>query len=239
MPVLFWIFGGGFELGWNTMYQGSAWVDESIKQKQPIIVVTVNYRVGGYGFLGGKELHEEGSTNLGLLDQRLALEWVSDNIEAFGGDPTKVTIWGESAGAISVFDHMAAYDGDNTYKGKPLFRAAMMNSGSAVPADPVDSQKPQFIFDTVINTAGCTKAKDKLDCLRKLSYHDFNTAVNSVPGLLGYDSVALSYVPRPDGRFLTKSPDELGFEGKVAQVPAIVVSGYSQPSNHRTYTNIV
>ena len=130
LPVLYWIFGGGFELGWNTMYQGSAWVDESIIQKQPIIVVTVNYRVGGYGFLAGKELHEEGSTNLGLLDQRLGLQWVSDNIEAFGGDPTKVTIWGESAGAISVFDQMAAYDGNNTYKGKPLFRGAMMNSGT-------------------------------------------------------------------------------------------------------------
>lgn len=129
LPVLFWIFGGGFELGWNSMYQGSIWVQESMQQKQPIIVVTVNYRVAGYGFLGGKELHDEGSTNLGLLDQRLALEWVSDNIGAFGGDPEKVTIWGESAGAISVFDQMAAYDGDNTYKGKPLFRGAIMNSG--------------------------------------------------------------------------------------------------------------
>ena len=95
-------------------------------------------------------------------------------------------------------------------------------SGSAVPADPVDSQKPQFIFDTVVKTANCGNAKNKLDCLRKLPYGDFNNAINSVPGLLGYDSVALSYVPRPDGRFLTKSPDELGFENKVAKVPAIV-----------------
>jgi carboxylesterase type B len=111
------------------MYPGNIWVDASQQQKQPIIVVTVNYRVGGHGFLGGKELHAEGSTNLGLLDQRLGLQWVSDNIDAFGGDPTKVTIWGESAGAISVFDQMAAYDGNNTYKGKPLFRGAIMNSG--------------------------------------------------------------------------------------------------------------
>jgi carboxylesterase type B len=112
------------------MYQGSTWVEESLNHGQPIVVVTVNYRVGGYGFLGGKELHAEGSTNLGLLDQRLGLEWVSDNIRAFGGDPTKVTIWGESAGSISVFNHMAAYDGNHTYKGKPLFRGAIMNSGA-------------------------------------------------------------------------------------------------------------
>jgi carboxylesterase type B len=129
LPVLFWIFGGGFELGWNFMYPGSIWVEESIKQGQPIIVVTSNNRVGGYGFMGGKELLADGSTNLGLLDQRLGLEWVADNIEAFGGDPDKVTIWGESAGSISVFSHMVAYDGNNTYKGKPLFRAAIMNSG--------------------------------------------------------------------------------------------------------------
>lgn len=111
------------------MYPGSIWVEESVKQGQPVIVVTSNYRVAGYGFLGGKDLLAEGSTNLGLRDQRLGLEWVSDNIEAFGGDPEKVTIWGESAGSISVFSHMVAYDGDHTYKGKPLFRGAMMNSG--------------------------------------------------------------------------------------------------------------
>lgn len=75
------------------MYPGSIWVEESIKRGQPIIVVTVNYRVGGYGFLGGKELLADGSTNLGMLDQRLGLQWVADNIGAFGGDPEKVTIW--------------------------------------------------------------------------------------------------------------------------------------------------
>lgn len=129
LPVLFWIFGGGFELGWNSMYNGITWVEASLSQNKPIVMVTVNYRVAGYGFLGGKELLEDGSTNLGLLDQRLALQWVADNIQAFGGDPSKVTIWGESAGAISVFDHMVAYDGNNTYKDKPLFRGGIMNSG--------------------------------------------------------------------------------------------------------------
>lgn len=147
LPVLFWIFGGGFEIGWNSMYDGSIWVAESVRIGQPIVVVTVNYRVGGFGFLAGREVLADGAANLGLLDQRLGLQWVADNIAAFGGDPDKVTIWGESAGAISVFDHMVLYDGDHTYKGKPLFRGAMMNSGSAVPADPVDSVKAQVIYD--------------------------------------------------------------------------------------------
>lgn len=101
LPVLFWIFGGGFVLGWNYMYDGVPWVQESINLGEPIILVTVNYRVGGFGFLPGKEVAADGSANLGLLDQRLGLQWVADNIAAFGGDPNKVTIWGESAGMKS------------------------------------------------------------------------------------------------------------------------------------------
>ena len=149
LPVLFWIFGGGFELGSTAMYDGTSLVAESVAQGKPIVFVAVNYRVGGFGFMPGKEVLADGSANLGLLDQRLGLQWVADNIAAFGGDPEKVTIWGESAGAISVLDQMMLYDGDNNYNGKPLFRAGIMNSGSIVPADPVDCPKGQAIYDRV------------------------------------------------------------------------------------------
>ena len=98
LPVLFWIFGGGFELGSTQSYDGTSFVQRSVAMGQEVIYVSVNYRVGGFGFLAGSELAKEGSTNLGLRDQRLGLEWVAENIAAFGGDPTKVTIWGESAG---------------------------------------------------------------------------------------------------------------------------------------------
>lgn len=131
------------------MYDGTSLVADSVAQGKPIIFVAVNYRVGGFGFLPGKEVLADGAANLGLLDQRLGLQWVADNIAAFGGDPEKVTIWGESAGSISVLDQMALYDGDNTYKGKPLFRGGIMNSGSVVPTDPVDGTKGQAIYDTV------------------------------------------------------------------------------------------
>jgi carboxylesterase type B len=149
LPVLFWIFGGGFELGSTSMYDGTSLVAESVAQGKPIVFVAVNYRLGGFGFLPGKEVLADGSANLGLLDQRLGLQWVADNIAAFGGDPGKVTIWGESAGAISVLDQMMLYDGDNNYNGKPLFRAAIMNSGSVAPTDPVDCPKGQAIYDRV------------------------------------------------------------------------------------------
>ncbi|PYI27810.1 acetylcholinesterase/Butyrylcholinesterase [Aspergillus indologenus CBS 114.80] len=222
LPVLVWIFGGGFELGSKSMYDGTSLVSSSVDLNLPVIFVAMNYRVGGFGFLPGKEIKEDGSSNLGLLDQRLALEWVADNIAAFGGDPDKVTIWGESAGAISVFDQMVLYDGDNTYKGKPLFRGGIMDSGSVVPADPVDGVKGQAIYNTVVSTAKCGSSNDTLACLRDLSYDEFLNAVNSVPGLLSYSSIALSYLPRPDGKVLTASPDVLGKAGKFAQVPFIV-----------------
>ncbi|PVI05202.1 alpha/beta-hydrolase [Periconia macrospinosa] len=222
LPVLFWIFGGGFELGSTQMYDGTSLVRESVENGKPIIFVAVNYRVGGFGFLPGKEILQDGSANLGLLDQRAGLQWVADNIAAFGGDPSKVTIWGESAGAISVFDQMALYDGDNTYKGQPLFRGAMMNSGSVVPAAPVDDNKGQIIYNAVVSKAGCSSASNTLACLRSVSYKTFLDAANSVPGILSYSTVSLSYLPRPDGKVLTASPDLLVASGKYAKVPFIV-----------------
>ncbi|KAF1967848.1 alpha/beta-hydrolase [Bimuria novae-zelandiae CBS 107.79] len=222
LPVLFWIFGGGFELGSTQMYDGSSLVTSSILEGKPIVFVAVNYRVGGFGFLAGKEILKDGSANLGLLDQRLGLKWVADNIAAFGGDPDKVTIWGESSGAISVADQMLLYDGDNTYKGKPLFRGGIMNSGSIVPADPVDGLKGQEIYDLVVSNAGCSSSPDTLACLRSKDYTTFLNAVNNVPGILSYNSVSLSYLPRPDGTALTASPDALVRAGKYTKVPFII-----------------
>lgn len=222
LPVLFWIFGGGFELGATAMYDGTSLVAESVAQGKPIVFVAVNYRVGGFGFMPGKEILADGSANLGILDQRLGLQWVADNIAAFGGDPDKVTIWGESAGAISVMDQMLLYDGDTSYKGKPLFRAGIMNSGSIVPAQPVDSSKAQAIYDTVVKEAGCSGSSDSLGCLRTTPYTKFLQACNTVPGILGYFTVNLSYLPRPDGKTITDSPEALVQAGKYAKVPFIV-----------------
>lgn len=74
------------------MYDGTSIVADSVAQGKPVIFVAVNYRVGGFGFLPGKEILADGSANLGLLDQRLGLQWVADNIAAFGGDPDKVGV---------------------------------------------------------------------------------------------------------------------------------------------------
>ncbi|KAK4641337.1 hypothetical protein QC761_502830 [Podospora bellae-mahoneyi] len=222
LPVLFWIYGGGFELGWSSMYDGGPLVSNAMAAGKPYVFVAVNYRVGAFGFMPGKEVLQDGSANLGHLDQRMGLEWVADNIAAFGGDPDKVTIWGESAGAISVWNQMSLYDGNINYKGKPLFRGAIMNSGSIVPADPVDCPKGQEIYDTVVARSGCGGAADTLNCLRNLPYETFLETANSVPAILSYSSVALSYLPRPDGVALTDSADRLVKAGKYAAVPMII-----------------
>lgn len=92
LPVLFWIFGGGFEFGASNTYDGSSLLTEGSLRKQPFIFVAVNHRTNGFGFMPGKEILAEGSANAGLLDQRIGLEWVADNIKPFRGDPSKVII---------------------------------------------------------------------------------------------------------------------------------------------------
>jgi para-nitrobenzyl esterase len=102
MPVMVWIHGGGLTLGWGHqgMYEGTSLAD------QDVVLVSINYRLGPFGFLAHPELNEESergiSGNYGFLDQLAALEWVQANIAAFGGDPENVTIFGESAGGTSV-----------------------------------------------------------------------------------------------------------------------------------------
>jgi len=90
LPVLFWIYGGGFELGGTQQYGGDKLIRRSVSLDKPVLFIECNYRVGGYGFLAGKELAAESATNLGLRDQRLCLQWTQENIAAFGGDPEKV-----------------------------------------------------------------------------------------------------------------------------------------------------
>jgi carboxylesterase type B len=114
LPVAAWIHGGGLFMGGaaNPRYNLSFIVNQSVALGTPIIGVSLNYRLSAFGFPTGKEALSEGVTNLGFRDQRLALRWINENIAAFGGDPDKVTIFGESSGAESVAAQIFAYNGE-------------------------------------------------------------------------------------------------------------------------------
>ncbi|KAJ6541381.1 Alpha/Beta hydrolase protein [Mycena capillaripes] len=104
VPVVVWIHGGGLTTGGSAdfRYNGSWIVQASITNGKPIVFVSINYRLASLGFLAGKALQDEGSLNLGVRDQRLALHWVQENIIKFGGDPKRVTIQGESVSPPST-----------------------------------------------------------------------------------------------------------------------------------------
>lgn len=228
IPVLFWIYGGAFEQGATSRFDYTHLVAKSIELGEPIIVVAVNYRLGTFGFLGGKELKAEGNTNLGLRDQRLALEWVQENIEEFGGDPEKVTIWGQSAGAVSIYSHLLINGGDNTSNrtGKPLFRAGILISGTSFPAEAVNSPTAQSLFDRIASAVGCAPApsasSSSLECLRQAPYEKLVDATNALPYLFSPQGFYLNFMPRPDDsdNFFTAS--ELGPTHGIADVPLIV-----------------
>ncbi|MBI2708319.1 MAG: carboxylesterase/lipase family protein [Actinobacteria bacterium] len=124
-PVMVWIHGGGFETGSGA----TPWYNGHSLARRGVVVVTLNYRLGALGFLhlGGPGRSEAppGTGNLGILDQVAALEWVRDNIAGFGGDPANVTVFGESAGAMSVGVLLALPAADG------LFRRAVLQSGAA------------------------------------------------------------------------------------------------------------
>ncbi|GAA6043733.1 hypothetical protein JCM8097_000499 [Rhodosporidiobolus ruineniae] len=232
LPVMVWIFGGAFLIGSASMpmYDPTNLISRSIQLNQPTIVVSMNYRLNSFGFLPGQEAADDSTVapNAGLMDQRLALEWVQENIAAFGGDPTKVTIFGESAGAISVAFQLMAFDGNikSSSSGGDLFRAAIMESGSPIPVGP--PSYGQDSFDTLASAAGCSSASDKIACLRALSYEDMLDATNALPNILSYQSVALPFLPRTDGVFLTDIAQNLAPAGKYAKVPVIGGDQYDE-----------
>ncbi|KAJ7844157.1 extracellular triacylglycerol lipase precursor [Mycena leptocephala] len=102
LPVMAWIHGGGDIFGAAKSYNATAIVEQSIARGTPVIYVNFNYRLGPLGFAQGREAYERGALNLGLRDQLLALQWIQDNIAVFNGDKSKVTLFGESAGAMSI-----------------------------------------------------------------------------------------------------------------------------------------
>ncbi|KAI0763847.1 carotenoid ester lipase precursor [Trametes elegans] len=209
LPIAAWIYGGGYQVGSNMAQPGANVVNRSIEIGQPVIFVSMNYRLSAFGFLGGREIQEAGLGNLGLHDQREALRWVQKYIRACGGDPTKVTIWGESAGSQAVAFQMLANGADAA----GLFRAAWMESGSALPSG--DGSKLQPAFDFVAAQTGCAgrPGADVLECLRGVSADAIAAAMNETGTFLSFEALNTPWMPHADGVFLKDHPQRLVLEG--------------------------
>ncbi|KZV61365.1 alpha beta-hydrolase [Peniophora sp. CONT] len=215
LPVAVWIHGGGFEIGGTSANDGGVIVDRSIELGMPVVFVSMNYRLTAFGFMPGEEIRKAGVGNLGLQDQRLALRWVKKYIKSFGGDPSKVTIWGESAGAISASLHLLTNGGDN----EGLFRGAIMQSGGPIPVGNITHGQRYYV--AITQAAGCDESSDTLDCLRKLPYSTLKQAVDQSPNFFSYQSLVLAWLPRVDGVFLTAPPLESVLNNQVSNVPMI------------------
>lgn len=206
LPVLVYFYGGGFVAGDGSepRYDGESMA------KKGIVAVTVNYRLNVFGFMAHPELSAEApykaSGNYGLLDQALALEWVKDNIAAFGGDPNKVTIAGESAGSISVSYQMASP------LAKGLIAGAIGESGAGInptlaPVKLGEAEKKGIEFQSKAGVASLAE-------LRKLSARDIYEIYNE-SGNFGFPIVL-------DGYFLHKTLPEIFSARDQAQVPLLV-----------------
>ena len=205
-PVLVYLHGGGFigGDGSESRYDGASMA------RQGIVAVTANYRLGVFGFLAHPELSREaanrGSGNYGLLDQAAVLRWVRKNIAAFGGDPERITIAGESAGSISVSALMASPVSRGLIAGAIGESGSILGALSAVPL----AQAEATGHDFAVSIGAPTLAQ-----LRALPAARLMEATRSSPP---------RFTPTIDGYFLPKSPFEIYRNGEQASVPLLAGS---------------
>ncbi|KAJ3828456.1 Alpha/Beta hydrolase protein [Lentinula raphanica] len=207
LPTLVWIHGGGYIMGGADQYPGSDLMREADNK---IVLVIIQYRLGLFGFLAGSKVKENGDLNAGLLDQDFALRWVQTHISKFGGDPSKVTIWGESAGAGSVLQHIVAQDGQTNPQ---LFRGAITSS-TFLPSQYIFNDSiPEMLYSEVVSQTECSSAADSLACLREVDAAVLGVLNNNInaDGFFG----TFLFVPVVDGTFITQRPTEALKQGKV------------------------
>lgn len=193
IPVMIFIYGGAFIQGnaEHPLYEGAY-----LAANEDVIVVNFNYRVGPFGFL----VAEDVKGNAGFMDQQLAMKWVKDNIKNFGGDPEKITIFGESAGAMSVGLHLVSAPGS-----KDLFRAGIMESNPyALTFKTVEeAQHIGLVFKEMVDCKdlACLRAKPFAELMSAELF--LETAKTTIfPGLQFY----LTWTPVVDGDVITKDP---------------------------------
>jgi para-nitrobenzyl esterase len=207
LPVLVYIFGGGFQNGDGSEPR----YDGGNMARKGIVAVTVNYRTNIFGFFSHPELTKESphhaSGNYGLLDQVAALEWVQRNIAAFGGDPKRVTIAGESAGSISVSALMASP------LSRKLFAGAIGESGAMISSLP---PRPLAVTEQEGVKFGASAGAESLKALRALTAEQIQEAQAKTSGV--------RFSTTLDGYFLPKPLSDVFEAGEQSKVPLLAGS---------------
>lgn len=220
LPVMFWIHGGGHQFGsGGQVYESSSLVREGI------VLVSINYRLGLYGFMAHPELsaeHAHGSSgNYGMMDQVAALEWVQANIEKFGGDPNNVTIFGESAGGNSVGQLLASP------LSKGLIHRAIAQSGTGIhqfqAVDAAYERTSGYDVGRRIAAAAGVSGELEIKALRSMTTEQLRPYAID-PAFVD------TFHPQIDGYVLPRSTAQTFFEGKQLPVPLIVGSNADEGS---------
>ncbi|KAG6988945.1 hypothetical protein G7Y79_00067g095600 [Physcia stellaris] len=201
--VLFWLYGGGFTKGTTNsfLYDG-----QYLANTQDVIVVSANYRVSVFGFPGLPGMDQ----NVGLLDQRLAIGWVRENIAAFGGDPNRITLFGQSAGAASIDYYSFAWTSD------PIVNGFIAESGVATsfskPAPP-DNRNTWYSLSEALGCGGASAGPlVTLDCVRDKSMQQILAATATLP----------SFLPTADNKLVFSDYASLGRAGRFIRKPMLL-----------------
>ncbi|KAF2666680.1 alpha/beta-hydrolase [Microthyrium microscopicum] len=212
--VLVWVYGGGFSTGSTATpsYNGVRFAGN-----QDVVLVSINYRLMIMGFPAAPEIFPD--VNLGLLDQRVALEWVRDNIAAFGGDPARITLFGESAGGRSVDIYSYAWADEKD----PIVNGFIAESGSA-PQNTGWLPRPKSWFElsSRLGCGGEEKGKQTVDCMRGKSLQDVMAGVGT-NGKTRRD-ISRAFTPVVDGKRYFADYDKRSAEGKFIQKPMLTGS---------------
>lgn len=212
-PVLVWIYGGTYDTGSAQEFTPETMVGAATN---PVVVVSLNYRINTFGFLGSRALaarSPDGTTgNFGLQDQRLALKWVRDNILAFGGRGDDVTIFGESAGGNSVLHHLVQPASFG------LYTKAIIESGTYDAGYPLADA--EALYNSIIEKTGCGT---DLDCFLNKTTKEVEVAKNEMASISTLRE--LHWGPVVDGVSMTGTPQQLIAAGKFnKKVPVLMGS---------------
>jgi len=215
-PVMVWFHGGAWVIGAGSeaAYDGAA-----LARRGDVVIVTVNYRLGPFGFLRGKELGLDSTGNEAILDQIAALEWVRDEIAAFGGDPANVTVFGNSAGAVNIGCMLTMP------RARGLFHKAILQSGALNLL-----RTPQTALETtrqILQHVGI--APERATALRDMPASVLVSAENAVAGR----SVLPPFSPVADGDVIPERPYDALAAGSARGVPLIVGTNLEEMKLYR------